>query len=85
MCCVPGRSGRQELVPLDLLGRVNSVYRLLGWRLIPLGTLAGGLIAHEIDVRAGYPVAGALRAAALVVSLPILIRVHRQGPPSGGD
>lgn len=76
---------RQELVPLGLLGRVNGVYRLLGWGLIPFGALAGGLIAHEIDVRAGYPVAGALRAAALVVSLPILVRVHRQGPPSAAD
>ncbi|MFJ3405962.1 MFS transporter [Promicromonospora sp. NPDC090134] len=67
---------RQELVPLALLGRVNSVYRLLGWGLIPLGALAGGLIAHEIGVRAGYPVAGVLRAVALVVSLPLLLRAH---------
>ncbi|WP_285101979.1 MFS transporter [Promicromonospora sp. MEB111] len=71
---------RQELVPLALLGRVNSVYRLLGWGLIPLGALAGGLIAHEISVRAGYPIAGTLRAVALVVSLPLLLRAHRQGP-----
>lgn len=76
---------RQELVPLDLLGRVNSVYRLLGWGLIPLGALAGGLIAHEIGVRAGYPVAGALRVVALAISLPVLVRVHRQGPPSAAD
>jgi MFS family permease len=75
---------RQELVPLDLLGRVNSVYRLLGWGLIPLGALAGGLIAHEIGVRAGYPVAGALRVVALVISLPVLIQVYRQArqPPT---
>ena len=71
---------RQELVPLDLLGRVNSVYRLLGWGLIPLGALAGGLIAHEVGIRAGYPIAGALRLSALLISLPILVRVHRQGP-----
>lgn len=76
---------RQELVPLDLLGRVNSVYRLLGWGLIPLGALAGGFIAHEVGIRTGYPIAGTLRAAALVASLPILIRVHRQGPPSAAD
>jgi MFS family permease len=76
---------RQELVPLDLLGRVNSVYRLLGWGLIPLGALAGGFIAHEIGIRAAYPIAGTLRVVALAVSLPILVRVYRQGPPSGGD
>lgn len=70
---------RQELVPLGLLGRVNSVYRLVGWGLIPLGALAGGVIAHEISVRAGYPIAGALRALALLTSLPVLIRAHRPG------
>lgn len=70
---------RQELVPLGLLGRVNSVYRLLGWGLIPLGALAGGLIAHGISIRAGYPIAGALRVFALLISLPLLIRVHRKG------
>ena len=70
---------RQELVPLALLGRVNSVYRLLGWGLIPLGALAGGSIAHEISIRAGYPIAGALRALALLVSLPLLVRAYRQG------
>jgi hypothetical protein len=70
---------RQELVPLTLLGRVSSVYRLLGWGIIPLGALAGGVIAHEISIRAGYPIAGALRALALLISLPLLIRAHRQG------
>lgn len=75
---------RQELVPLALLGRVNSVYRLLGWGLIPLGALAGGLIAHEIGVRAGYPIAGALRAVVLVVSLPLLLRAPGLACRSGG-
>ncbi|WP_423464322.1 MFS transporter [Promicromonospora sp. MS192] len=70
---------RQELVPLGLLGRVNSVYRLVGWGLIPLGALVGGVIAHEMGVRSGYPVAGVLRVLALLVSLPVLIRAHRQG------
>jgi hypothetical protein len=37
---------RQQLVPDDLLGRVNSAYRMLGWGLIPLGALAGGFVAQ---------------------------------------
>ncbi|MGI5189001.1 hypothetical protein ACQEVI_12750 [Promicromonospora sp. CA-289599] len=61
------------------------MYRLLGWGLIPLGALAGGLVGHEVGIWTGYLIAGALRAAALVVSLPILIRVHCQGPPSAAD
>ncbi|MFY9867925.1 MAG: MFS transporter, partial [Trebonia sp.] len=36
---------RQRIVPAELLGRVNSVYRMLGWGLMPLGALAGGFIA----------------------------------------
>lgn len=67
-------SMRQELVPSQLLGRVNSVYRMLGWGLIPLGALAGGLVAHTFGLRAAYPVAGALRAVALLAALPALVR-----------
>jgi len=45
-------SMRQRMVPSDLLGRVNSAYRMLGWGLMPLGALAGGLVARELGVRA---------------------------------
>ncbi|MGV9382384.1 MFS transporter [Nonomuraea sp. NPDC003707] len=68
---------RQRIVPSELLGRVNSVYRMLGWGLIPLGALAGGLVAHAFGLRAPYPVAGALRGIALLVALPVLIRAMR--------
>ena len=68
---------RQDIVPSELLGRVNSVYRLLGWGLIPLGALAGGLVAHEFGLRAPYPVAGALRGIALIFAAPVLIRAMR--------
>jgi MFS family permease len=68
---------RQEIVPAELLGRVNSVYKLLGWGLIPLGALAGGLVAHVFGLRAPYPVAGALRGVALLVAAPVLFRSMR--------
>ncbi len=35
---------RQALIPDRMLGRVNSVYRFLGWGMMPIGTLIGGLI-----------------------------------------
>lgn len=39
-------STRQRLIPDDLRGRVNSLYRLLAWGMIPIGiALAGGIIA----------------------------------------
>ncbi|MBB6473061.1 MFS family permease [Sphaerisporangium rubeum] len=36
---------RHRLVPEDLLGRVNSVYRLIGMSGIPVGAALGGLLA----------------------------------------
>lgn len=64
---------RQQLVPAELLGRVTSAYRLLGWGLIPVGTLAGGLVAHQLGLRAPYLVAAAVRGIALLAVLPVLI------------
>ena len=34
---------RQSPIPDQLLGRVNSVYRFVGWGTIPLGSLLGGI------------------------------------------
>jgi MFS family permease len=70
---------RQQIVPSELRGRVNSVYRMLGWGLMPLGALAGGLVATEFGLRSCYPIAGALRGIALLVALPALISATR-GP-----
>ncbi|WP_198664004.1 MFS transporter [Jiangella endophytica] len=64
---------RQRLAPAELLGRVMSVHRLVGWGLIPAGALVSGVIAHAFGLRAPYPLAGAIRAAALLVALPALL------------
>jgi hypothetical protein len=53
-------SYRQRAIPDALLGRVNSLYRLLAWGMMPVGLIASGLI-----VRAGS--AFAPREVALVV------------------
>lgn len=49
---------------------------MLGWGLIPLGALAGGLLAHLFGLRAPFPIAGVLRGIALLVALHVLIRGH---------
>jgi MFS family permease len=64
---------RQRIVPSELLGRVNSVYRMLGWGLMPLGALAAGLVAHTFGLRAPYPVAAVIRGLALLAALPVLL------------
>lgn len=77
---------RQQVVPPELLGRVNSVYRMLGWGLMSLGALAGGLVAHQLGLRAAYPVAATLRGTALLAALPVLVAEARRRPrtPPGG-
>lgn len=40
---------RQRMIPDHLLGRVNSVYRLLAWGMMPLGLLLSGLIVRGLD------------------------------------
>ncbi len=51
---------RQSLVPDALLGRVNSAYRMLGWGTMPVGALAGGIIADGYGLRAPFLVTGSL-------------------------
>ena len=68
---------RQRIVPARLLGRVNSVYRMLGWGLMPLGALAGGFVAHAAGLRAPYVVAGLLCALSTLAVLPLLLAANR--------
>jgi MFS family permease len=68
---------RQQIVPGHLLGRVNSVYRMLGWGLMPLGALAGGFVAHAAGLRAPYVVAGLLCFVSVLAALPLLLSAVR--------
>ena len=68
---------RQQVVPAHLLGRVNSVYRMLGWGLMPVGALAGGFIAHAAGLRAPYVVAGLLCGLSLLAAVPCLLAARR--------
>ncbi len=82
---------RQRIVPSHLLGRVNSVYRMLGWGLMPLGALAGGFVAHAAGLRAPYVVAGVLCGLSLLAALPLLLTAPppepapSAPPPGSGD
>lgn len=61
---------RQAIIPDELLGRVNSVYRFLGWGSMPIGALLGGAIASAYGLRAPFIVAG----VAQLLALPLLAR-----------
>jgi len=64
---------RQRIVPPGLLGRVNSVYKMVGWGLIPVGAVLGGWVAATWGLRAPLPVAGGIRILVLLVFLPSLV------------
>ena len=40
---------RQSIIPTELLGRVNSVYRFFAWGSIPIGTLLGGALVDVME------------------------------------
>jgi MFS family permease len=70
---------RQMLIPDQILGRVNSVYRFLGWGAMPIGTLLGGALVaavertatRELGLRAPFV------ASALIFLLLLLIAAPR--------
>lgn len=82
-------STRQRLIPDALMGRVNSLYRLLAWGMMPLGTLLAGALIAGAERVAGRALAlhlPLLVAAALALVLAVMAApVLRRGlPPRGG-
>jgi MFS family permease len=59
---------RQRLIPRQLLGRVNSAYRMIGMGSMPIGALLGGAVAAAWGLRAPFLLAGVLLALALVLA-----------------
>ncbi|MFG1702025.1 MFS transporter [Nonomuraea sp. M3C6] len=58
---------RQRLIPAELLGRVNSAYRLVGMGGMPLGAALGGVVAEFAGL--GAVLAGATGVCLLAVGL----------------
>ncbi|WP_165403972.1 MFS transporter [Egicoccus halophilus] len=63
---------RQRLVPDELLGRVNSVFRFLGWGAMPVGALVGGATAAAFGLRAPWLTAAGVMTVAVLLALPVL-------------
>ena len=60
---------RQTVIPGPLLGRVNSVYRLVAYGTMPAGALLGGMIASRAGLTAPFLLAGTL----ILATGPIVI------------
>jgi len=63
---------RQSIIPDEILGRVNSAYRFVGWGVIPLGALLGGVLADVFGLRAPFIVGGVGMIVLAVVMAPIV-------------
>ncbi|MFC6017114.1 MFS transporter [Plantactinospora solaniradicis] len=62
---------RQRITPDRLLGRANSVHRLVAWGTLPLGAAAGGLLAQLFGLRTVFVVM-ALVSLGLLAGMPLL-------------
>lgn len=73
---------RQQVVPSELFGRVNSIYRWISTGAMPLGALFGAVLASAYGLRAPYfAAAGLLSLATLVIAARMTTRALRL-PPS---
>ncbi len=71
---------RQTVIPDELLGRVNSVYRFFGWGAIPIGAFLGGVIvavtesfaSREVALRTPWWVTALLYLPVIVYAFPRL-------------
>jgi MFS family permease len=67
---------RQVIVPSHLAGRVNSVYRMLAWGGLSLGSLAGGFIGRAAGLRAPFLLGGIVVALMIPIAVVLLRRVN---------
>jgi MFS family permease len=63
---------RQALIPDHLLGRINSVYRLLAWGTMPVGAALGGFLGSTFGLAAPYLVGGVVAIALAILALPVI-------------
>lgn len=77
-------SYRQRLIPDDLLGRVNAVYRFFGWGAMPFGSLAAGALVSALEPSIGRGAAlhgpyllGAVVCAVLLLYAALRLRFDR--------
>lgn len=67
---------RQQVIPGEIFGRVNAVYRWLGAAASAAGVAAGGFVAHATDLKTPFLVGGALTVcAAVLFARPVLSRL----------
>jgi len=69
---------RQTIIPDELLGRVNSVYRFFAWGMMPVGALLGGLSMTVVEALADRSLA--LRVPWILSGIGQLLLLAYAGP-----
>lgn len=69
---------RQRSIPQELLGRVNSAYRMIAWAGIPVGALIGGAIANAWGPQVPFLIEG---AALIAFSGALFLLVEQKRDP----
>ena len=70
-------SMRQRLIPTELFGRVNSVYRFIGTGSTAFGAIIGGQIAFTFGLRATYFASGFVLLIAMMSLGPVFLRAAK--------
>lgn len=65
-------SFRQAAVPEGIFGRVNSVYRMLGWGGLSVGALLGGFLARDFGLTAPFWLGAAVLTLTALVTVPLV-------------
>lgn len=65
---------RQRIIPIELFGRVNSVYRFVGTGSIALGAIIGGQVAYHYGLKAPFLASAIVSFIALLWGAPQILR-----------
>ncbi|MEV7008447.1 MFS transporter [Streptosporangium sp. NPDC051022] len=71
---VMAQSLSQRLIPNELMGRVGSATRMIAFGALPLGALAGGLVAAAYGLTAPWVAGGVVHLVVTLLTLPALLR-----------
>ncbi|MEH7687732.1 hypothetical protein V7192_19055, partial [Bacillus safensis] len=70
---IVNRTLRQEIVPLEILGRVNGINRMVSLITVPLAGIISGIIAEAIGVQNLFKLTG-MFLLVISISLSLILR-----------
>jgi len=73
-------SFRQAITPLDMQGRMNATMRFIVWGTMPLGSVAGGILASFLPLRTTVLVGAVIASSAFLWVLVSPVRSLREIP-----